>query len=52
MGKLFKEDFGSIMNRCDSKDNLIYAFCEIINRINLVFDLGIKVNENDKAEIK
>lgn len=51
-GKLFKEDFGSIMNRCDSKDNLIYAFCEIINRINLVFDLGIKVNENDKAEIK
>jgi hypothetical protein len=50
--KLFKEDFSSIMNRCDSKDDLIYAFCEIINRINLISDLGIKVNENDKAEIK
>lgn len=50
--KLFKEDFSSIMNRCDSKDDLIYAFCEIINRINLIFDLGIKINENGKAEIK
>lgn len=50
--KLFKEDFGSIMNRCDNKDDLIYAFCEIINRINLIFDLGIKINENGKAEIK
>lgn len=51
-GKLFKEDFSSIMNRCDNKDDLIYAFCEIINRINLIFDLGIKINENGKAEIK
>lgn len=51
-GKLFKEDFSSIMNRCDNKDDLIYAFCEIINRINLIFDLGVKVNENGKAEIK
>lgn len=50
--KLFKEDFSSIMNRCDNKDDLIYAFCEIINRINLIFDLGIKINENGKAEIK
>lgn len=50
--KLFKEDFSSIMNRCNSKDDLIYAFCEIINRINLIFDLGIRVNENGKAEIK
>ena len=50
--ELFKEDFSSIMNRCDSKDDLIYAFCEIINRINLTFNLGIKVNENGKAEVK
>lgn len=50
--KLFKEDFSSIMNRCNNKDDLIYVFCEIINRINLTFDLGIKVNENGKAEIK
>lgn len=50
--ELFKEDFSFIMNRCDNKDDLIYAFCEIINRINLTFDLGIKVNKNDKAEIK
>lgn len=48
----FKEDFSSIMNRCDNKDDLIYAFCEIINRINLIFDLGIRVNKNGKAEIK
>lgn len=51
-GKLFKEDFSSIMNRCNNKDDLIYAFCEIINRINLIYDLGIKANENGKAEIK
>lgn len=49
--KLFKEDFGSIMNRCDNKDDLIYAFNKIANQIDLASDLSIKVNEDGKAEI-
>lgn len=49
--KLFKEDFGSIMNRCDNKDNLIYVFNEIANRIDSISDLSIKINDNGKAEI-
>lgn len=49
--KLFKEEFSSIMNRCDSKDNLIYAFNEIINQISLVPHLNIKINENGRVEI-
>ena len=49
--KLFKEDFSSIMNRCDNKDDLIYAFNKIANQIDLSSDLSIKINENGKAEI-
>ena len=49
--KLFKEDFSSIMNRCDSKDNLIYAFNKIANQIDLTSDLSIKINDDGKAEI-
>ena len=44
--------FDSVMSKCTDPNDLIYAFCEIINRINLIFDLGIKINENGKAEVK
>lgn len=50
-GKLFKEDFSSIMNRCDNKDDLIYVFNEIVNQINLTSDLSIKINDDGKVEI-
>lgn len=49
--KLFKEEFRSVMNRCDNKDNLIYAFYEIVNRINSTSDLDIKITEDGKVEI-
>lgn len=49
--KLFKEDFRSIMNKCDNKDDLIYAFNEIADQIDLTSDLSIKVNENGRVEI-
>lgn len=50
-GKLFKEEFSSIMNRCDDEEDLIYAFNEIVDQIGLVPHLNIKINENGKAEI-
>ena len=49
--KLFKEEFDSVMNKCCNKDDLIYAFNEIADQINLTSDLSIKVNEDGKAEI-
>jgi hypothetical protein len=49
--KSFKENFRSIMSKCDNIDDLFYAFNEIADQISLVPHLSIKINENGKAEI-
>lgn len=49
--KLFKEDLRSVINRCNDEDDLIYAFNEIVDQIDLTPTLSIKINENGKAEI-
>lgn len=47
----FKIEFSEAMNKIGSKNDLIYAFYEIANRINSTSDLDIKINEDGKAEI-
>lgn len=47
----FKIEFSEAINKIGSKNDLIYAFYEITNRINSTSDLDIKINEDDKAEI-
>ena len=50
-GKLFKEEFSSIMNRCDDEEDLIYAFNEIVSQINSSPILSIEINDDGKVEI-
>lgn len=47
----FKIEFSEAINKIGSKNDLIYAFYEIANKINSTSDLDIKITEDGKVEI-
>jgi hypothetical protein len=49
--ELFKEDFGSVIDRWDNEDDLIYAFNEIVKHIYSTPNLSIEINDDGKANV-
>lgn len=49
--ELFKEDFGSVIDRWDNEDDLIYAFNEIVKHIYSTPNLSIEIDDDGKANV-